>query len=47
MFDFASELFGFMNQRPRYERELKEDGLAYMTDCQKLGLGFSSSKRTR
>ena len=25
MFDLASELFGFMNQRPRYERELKED----------------------
>lgn len=25
MFDFSSELFGFMNQRPRYERELKED----------------------
>ena len=25
MFDFTSGLFGFMNQRPRYERELKED----------------------
>lgn len=25
MFDFTSEFFGFMNQRPRYERELKED----------------------